>query len=279
MDTLFKTDASIRIISKIKKARINFRSYDPNEQPRLSLLDAYRNIKKSIAIVINLLSSRATDYELNNLRGAFIAGLSYALDKETLILQEGDEPVPIDYRDFVSVYKHPQDVDAYINELAPKVMEQVQFEERNKGVALDGFLPNLELGAPAAENEMTSLGNYYFETDEFKRALQGVVRMAVGRKGTGKTALFFQVRDRVRQHKKNIVLDLKPEGHQLKRFRDVIQLLGESVQEHVATAFWEYVLLLEICHKILQKDKFIHTRDHNLFEQYQNSKNYILQAN
>ncbi len=268
LDTLYKTDASIRIVSKIKKARINFRSHDPNEQPRLSLLDAYKNVKKSIAVVINLLSSRATDYQLNNLRGAFIAGLSYALDKETLILQEGYEPVPLDYRDFVEVYKHPQDVDSYINELAPKVMEQVQKEEIEKDSMLNGVLPNLELGAPAAENEMTSLGNYYFETDEYKRALQGVVRLAVGRKGTGKTALFFQVRDRVRQHKQNVVLDLKPEGHQLKRFRDVIQRLGESVQEHVATAFWEYVLLLEICHKILQKDRVLHTRDHNLFDQY-----------
>ena len=180
LDTLFKTDASIRIISKIKKARINFRSHDPNEQPRLSLLDAYKNVKKSIAIVINLLSSRATDYQLNNLRGAFVSGLSYALDKETLILQEGDEPVPLDYRDFVQVYKHPKDVDTYINELAPKVMEQVQLDEVTKESVLNGFLPNLELGAPAAENEMTSLGNYYFETDEYKRALQGVVRLAVG---------------------------------------------------------------------------------------------------
>jgi hypothetical protein len=269
LDTLYKTDASIRIVSKIKKARINFRSHDPNEQPRLSLLDAYKHVKKSIAVIINLLSSRATDYQLNNLRGAFIAGLSYSLEKETLILQEGDEPVPLDYRDFVSVYKHPQDVDSHINDLAPKVMEHVQqLEEIKKDSALDGFLPNLELGAPAAENEMTSLGNYYFETDEYKRALQGVVRLAVGRKGSGKTALFFQVRDRVRQHKKNVVLDLKPEGHQLKRFRDVILLLGEAVQEHVATAFWEYVLLLEICHKLLQKDKFLHTRDHSLFDQY-----------
>ncbi len=268
LDTLYKTDASIRILSKIKKARINFRSYDPCEQTRLSLLEAYKNVKKSIAIVINLLSQRATDYQLNNLRGAFIAGLAYSLDKVSLILQEGDEPIPLDYRDFVSVYKHPQDIDLYINDLAPKVMEQVQLEEIKKGTVLEGFLPNLELGAPAAENEMTRLSNYYFETDEYKRTLQGVIRLAVGRKGSGKTALFFQVRDRVRQHKQNVVLDLKPEGHQLKRFREVIQLLGEAVQEHVATAFWEYVLLLEICHKLLQKDRSLHKRNHDLYEPY-----------
>jgi len=269
MDTLYKTDASIRIMSKVKKSKIKFRSYDPKEQPRLSTLEAYRGVKQSIAVIINLISSRATDHYYNNLRGAFLAGLSYALEKETLILQEGDEPVPLDYRDFVSVYKHPHDVDIYINDLAPKVMEGFQSITGERESRPEGFLLNLDLGATAAENEMSNLGSYYVPTNEFNQALAGSVRLAVGRKGSGKTALFFQVRDQIRENKKNVVLDLKPEGHQLKRFRDMLHLLGEAVQEHVASAFWEYVLLLEICNKILQNDRILHTRDHTLFKPYQ----------
>jgi len=49
----------------------------------------------------------------------------------------------------------------------------------------------------------------------------------------------------------------------------MLYLLGEAVQEHVASAFWEYVLLLEICNKILQNDRILHTRDHTLFKPYQ----------
>ena len=33
-------------------------------------------------------------------------------------------------------------------------------------------------------------------------------------------------------------------------------------------AFWEYLLLLEICYKILEKDKIPHLRNHNIFEPY-----------
>lgn len=76
------------------------------------------------------------------------------------------------------------------------------------------------------------------------------------------------MRDYLRREKKKIVLDLKPEGHQLKRFKDTLNLLGESVSEHVSVAFWEYALLLEICHKVLEKDKKIHIRDNNLYEPY-----------
>lgn len=120
LDTLHKTDASIRIFSKIKKSRIRFRSYDPSEQSRLSTLEAYRSVCKSLAVVISLLSANATDARFNNLRGAFLAGLAYGLDRDTLILQEGDEPAPLDYRDFVSVYKNPNEVDEFINDLVPR---------------------------------------------------------------------------------------------------------------------------------------------------------------
>ena len=91
----------------------------------------------------------------------------------------------------------------------------------------------------------------------------------MGRKGSGKTALFFQVRDSLRRKSRHVVLDLKPDGYQLKRFKELLlALLGESNREHAATAFWEYLLLVEIAHKILDKDKIRHTRDHRLYEDY-----------
>ncbi|MGO8879242.1 MAG: P-loop ATPase, Sll1717 family [Desulfomonilaceae bacterium] len=269
LDTKYRTNASVRIVSKVKKGGFKFRSFDPSELPRLSTLEAYRNVKQSVAVIVHLLPSVATDFEANNLRGAFISGLCFGLEKELLLLQGGDDhPVPIDYRDLVSVYKHPSDIDRYISQLAPKIIEGLQVTATEKDLRVDGLLANLDLGAPAAENEMSTLGQYYFPTDAFNKALGGSIRLAVGRKGSGKTALFFQVRDNIRKNKRNIVLDLKPEGHQLHRFKTVLGNLGKEVQEHVASAFWEYVLLLEICHKIFQKDYRLHTRDHDLYGPY-----------
>ena len=269
LDTLHKTDASVRIVSKIKKSRIRFRSYDPSEQSRLPMLEAYKNVCKSLGVVISLLSADATDARFNNLRGAFLAGLSYGLERETLILKEGEDPVPLDYRDFVSVYKHPHEVDESINDFVPRVAEGLQTYS-DQPLRTSGFLASLDLGDPAAENEVTKLAEYYVETDEFHKVLAGGVRLVVGRKGSGKTALFFRVRDILRENKRRIVLDLKPEGHQLKRFKYlVLDRLSEAVQEHVTTAFWEYVLLLEICYKVLEKDRQIHVRDHTLYEPYQ----------
>ena len=35
-------------------------------------------------------------------------------------------------------------------------------------------------------------------------------------------------------------------------------LLGHGTLEHTITALWEYVLLLELCYKVLEKDKIPH---------------------
>ena len=49
---------------------------------------------------------------------------------------------------------------------------------------------------------------------------------------------------------------------------DVLHLMSTGTLEHTLTAFWEYLLLLEICHKILEKDRLPHTRDPRLFAPY-----------
>lgn len=273
LETRHKSDATVRITSKIKKARINYRSFDPKEQPRLTTLEAYRGVKKSIAIVVNLLSSEANDSFFNNLRGAFLAGLSFGLDKDTLVFQEGEEPVPLDYRDLVTIYRHPHDVDQPLNELAPRVTEGLQTAVGYRSERDRGFLARLDLGSPAAENEIDTLGEYYVTTDEFSQVRSGKARLAVGRKGSGKSALFFQVRDTLRTNRSRIIIDLRPEGHQLVRFKSlVLDLLQDTVQDHVVSAFWEYIILLEISYKILEKDRQTHLRNHHITELYRNLK-------
>ena len=272
LDTLYKTDISIRILSKLKKSKIRFRSFDPSEQSRISAYVALDEVQKSVAIVVNLLPNESTDYLRNNYRAAFLSGLAYGLEKILLLLQQQDENlIPIHYKGLVTAYNDSKDIDKQINILAPKVMDALQnFAGKAVLKRPQQLLEKLELGAPAAENEMSTLDQYYVDTDESAQTLSGNARLVVGRKGAGKTALFIHIRNELRRTRKNIILDLKPEGHQLQRLKHlVLDLLEEAVKEHAATAFWEYLLLLECCHKILLTDKIIHTRDQKMYDSYQ----------
>lgn len=270
VDTHYKTNPTIHTKSRLARAKINVRIFDPIETPRLSALEAHRGVASSVGVVVQLLSSQATDYEFNNLRASFVAGLALGMDRHLLMLQEGDDPVPLDYRDLVSPYKSLGDIDKHINNFAPKIMEGVQKLRPQTQAAPKDLLGTLKLGESSAENEETELENYYLPTDGSSRTLQGNARLIVGRKGSGKTALFIRVRDVKKQlGRKTVVLDLKPEGYQLKQFKEqVLNTVSQATGEHLAVAFWEAVLLLEVVHKLLEMDQRWHLRDHHLFEPY-----------
>lgn len=255
LETPVRTLEMTRIVARVKRARLFYRSFTPSEDARLAAIDAIRHVSKSIGVLVPLLSPDFTDAQVHNIRAAFVAGLSHGMGKETLVLQDGRHSIPLDLRDSAETYFDLEDINSKIEQFAGNIYEKLQKRE-DFIIEKGSLLQNVSLGDPMAENEFQNLTSYYVQTDEFNRALRGEVNMVVGRKGTGKTALFFQVRDRVRKDKRNIVIDLKPEGYQLIKLKEnVLDLLSEGAKGHLITAFWEYLLLMEICRKVLEKDK------------------------
>lgn len=269
LNAKYRTDKITRIFARVKKARLFFRAFDPREYGRLSPHEAIQNVAQSVGVLVPLLSSDTNDFNLHNLRAAFLAGLAWGMGKVLFILQDRDDPVPLDYRDLVRPYYQLDQIDPIVAEFAAEVTEALQQGAPTGVKKPKSFLAQLTLGASQAENELKDLAGYYISTNEYLRAERGEVRLVVGRKGSGKTALFLQLRDRKRRDKSNIVLDLKPEGYKLLRFKEELEpLLSAGTLEHTFTAFWEYLLLLEVCYKLLEKDKERHLRDHTLYEAY-----------
>jgi hypothetical protein len=265
----FNIDAQTRIIARVKKARLRFRSFDPAEQSRLPAPEAIESIAASFGVIVPLAPTTMQDSRVHNLRAAFVAGLAHGMNKVTTLVQAGDDPVPLDYRDFVDSYRHPGMIDDIVERFALEVTDALQAQTKVPSPK-QGLLASLDMGSSTAENEFVNLGEYYVQTDQFRRALRGEARIVVGRKGSGKTAVFAQVRDHIRPDRNQIVLDLKPEGYQLRKFKEqVLDLLEAGTREHTITAFWEYLLLLEVAYKILEKDRTYHVRDQELYKPYQ----------
>ena len=190
-----KAEAEIRIISCVKKTGgVFFRSFDPVENGRLSVRAAIDNVCSSIGIILPFLASSRADAHPHNLRCAFVAGLAHALEKETLLLQQGNEPIPLDLRDYVKCLPYTLDViNGMVADFVRRVVERVQ-EDDDFVLFSDSSTPlaDLFVGQSAAENEFTSLRNYFLQTDEFNRVSLGNANLVVGAKGSGKTALFFK---------------------------------------------------------------------------------------
>lgn len=254
--------------SRLKKAKYRYRSFNPVEDSRLSATDAIRQVGNSAGVLLSLLENDQEAHIVHNIRTLFVAGLAHGLGKPTLILAHSSVKVPLDVRDVTRTYSRQEDIVQHIASFSLEVTGYLQQEDPTPIKSLTQ-LQSLQIGDPTAENEMTTLGSYFLATDQFSKALRGEVNLVVGRKGAGKTALFIQIRDKIRSDRRNVVVDLKPEGYQLLKLKeDILAHLTQGASHHLVTAFWEYLILLEITYKLLEKDQNAYKFNHELRDLY-----------
>ena len=264
-----QNEGQIRLMSSLKKSGLRFRSFDPRETPRLSLHEAFKQVHSSLGVVVHLVSRGRAGSPVHNSRCALVAGLAMAAGKRVLMLQEMDSRsdlrTPIDYRDVIRSYSNPRMIPDLLIPLIKNVVGALQ-ESRFVPTALPlTRLEKIDLGDLAAENEIMSLRSYFVPTAQYNEAKRGHARLVVGRKGAGKTAIFYGIRSAYKPSRSNIVLDLKPEGHQFTKLREaILQRLTPGLQQHVLTAFWNYLLLMEVAHKIVQDESGHSYRDARL---------------
>lgn len=260
-----KTEASSFLISRIKKARYRYRSFSSTEDVRLSATDAISQVAQS-AGVFAVLDDRNQEQMI---RALFVAGLADGMNKPLLLLASYMTEVPLDVRDNVKFYKDKGDITDIVADFCPEINAKQQ-ESSPPPITSPNLLGQVAVGDPTAENEMTTLENYYLPTDHYLRASRGEVNLVVGRKGSGKTALFIRLRDTTRADKRNIVVDLKPESYQLLKLKDeILEHLAEGSRQHLITAFWEYLILLEVTYKLLEKDQHSYRFNHKIRDLYE----------
>jgi hypothetical protein len=261
-------ESSTVLLSKIKKARYRYRSFNPSEDSRLSAVEAIRQVACSGGVAIPFVDEDARWADVHNFRAMFVAGLSMGMGKPALLIAHANFLGPLDIRDHVQRYRKVDEIAELVTKFALEVTEYQQQVDPSP-INDQTTLQKLRVGEPTAENEMTTLAGYYLETDQYLRTVGGEVNLVVGRKGAGKTAVFIQVRDKTRADKRNIVVDLKPEGFQLIKLKeDLLSYLAEGSRQHLITAFWEYLILLEVAYKLLEKDEVTHKNNHELYELY-----------
>ncbi len=263
------TGYSLRLTSAVKKtARLRFRNFNPSEISRLSASEAYEQATSSYGVCVFWIEGDDEKTSRNNQRAAFIYGVAKGRGIPALLLAPEDARLPLDLQDQATRWTELSDFENIIRQFRDEVADlQVDFVEVKPH---DGnILEQISCGDPTAENEATGLSEYFLETESYRRALDGVANILVGRKGSGKTAVFLQVRDRSRADKENIVIDLIPDGHQLVKMKEfILDQLGLGSRKEVVAAFWQYVLWLEIAYKLLEKDHQKAYRDSRLLKEY-----------
>lgn len=258
-------------MAAIGSCGLHHRQYDPEEDWRLPLVRAYREVASSAGVYLSLLPPYVVGSEAHNLRSYLLAGLADGLGVPYLMLRYGDFNAPFDLRDDITPLTDLASIKGKVDGFLSTVLEALQAYRAPKKRLETGHLSQLSIGASTAENEFRRLETYFFETREYFRGLRGEAQLVVGRKGTGKTALFWQISETLKANRANLVVALRPDGFHLRKLNELIAAnFSEATHAHTMTAFWEYVLLLEMAHRVLEDDAVRIGRDRRIEVPYQN---------
>ncbi|MDU7525262.1 MAG: hypothetical protein E7K72_28510, partial [Roseomonas mucosa] len=251
LDTQRKIDFRNHIFHAVENSMVQYRAFDPQEVPRLTADQAISEVFSSSGVIVPLLTEEIVDAARHNNRASFILGLCHGFSVEVLAIQYGNGPVPLDYRDCVthSTYRH--ETEKHVEKFAADVLIWNQKTDIKPARIDAGILSKIDLGSPTAENETQKLDYYFVETAEFARALRAEGAIVIGRKGSGKSAIYFQIAQNVARDRRKCVVDLRPASHNLSEMREaILSVVSSGVFDHTIAAFWQYIIYNEIILKI-----------------------------
>lgn len=213
--------------------------------------------------------------EING-RFSFVCGMACALQKQVLMLGLPGFSRPFDYKEIMKMPTSPESAQHLIRDAfehktigtptihalrperkTPTAQAMAPTEDLSNSPLQGPYLTkgdrelvllSINLGDTIAENEEQELQEYFVETGQFARAANAKQAVVVGSKGTGKTAMFFRLRDRLAANKRNLVCDIKPADYMIEAFLSAMRKASGSVGvvSHITDSAWKLILYAQL---------------------------------
>ena len=215
-------------------------SYDP--------LHGYlRNILEANAVIAHLDDTDSKGARENNARCSLIAGMAYGFNRKILFVAPAPFETPFDYRNLLVAYEGVRGCKNSVQRwLSDLLMTRADVPAAEADPELTMLA--LHIGETVAENEEIDLQNYFVPTAAYAAGTRSLVGVFVGRKGTGKTANLYQLRDHFSQEKRNVVVTIKPVSFRIAAFGRLIEEF--FAQPDLASDFvertWRAIIYAEV---------------------------------
>ena len=254
------TDGGTALLSGIKKSGLKFRSFDPAETNRLPLAEARRQVAKSMGVTAHLLGTqRGETGRVHDARCAIVAGLALAQEQVVALFDSSGSTWPIDYRDIIVTYSNPGQIKQLLEGPVRAITGRLQSARlRHRAAGNEHPAENRSRAISQPRTSSRVWREYFVPTGQSRPGAARLMHdLSSAAKGLRRLQFSIDVRGSSIPQADAIVLDLKPEGHQFLRFKEVgaLQRLSAGLQEHTMAAFWNYVLLIEIARKVLRADQ------------------------
>ena len=181
-----------------------------------------RNVLDASATVVHLDDIESAGAQICNARCSLLAGMALGFNRNVLMIAPSPFDPPFDYRELLFEYKNARNCKSYVeNWLRPIFMTRIE----PRATTQDSELALLEfhIGEHTAENEERELSNYFVPTSAYSAGTRNKMGIFVGRKGTGKTANLYQLREYYSNERTNLVVTIKPVSFRISAFARLLE--------------------------------------------------------
>ena len=245
-------EASLRVEEVLEDSGLSVVTDDPTEVPLQPISWYLARLDTSFAVLMELERQTGERGSLHNAKCALVAGVSVACGRRLLMLGDGIDEGPVDYRDLLRSYKNANAAAAITRQwLAPFHGELRELEHVARADITSApsqavpLIRKIDVGDYVAENELSDLAAYFVVTAEYKEALAGAFKVFVGRKGTGKSAVTHMVADRIREDKRNLARVIAPKGYELTQIFKLVRAFDPSTRNRFVEGLWKYLISTE----------------------------------
>lgn len=244
-------------INSIDKAKVKIN--DPLEVDYKTLSYYFSNLQNAKCILFHMLPNNYYNNPfLENGKYSFLAGVACGLDKKVLLIAPAKFKSPLDYADILIDYVSSDDCISKVhNWLTNNLLKTENHEIPSvvtKPETSDINILKIALEC-TAENEKEDLYNYFISTNAYEKAQNIKSKLLlIGRKGAGKTAIYFKLLEDLSDDNLNYNINLKPDSLELLENIDMSQLYKSgSSQKTFFYTVWKTVIYSKLIQLLKQK--------------------------
>lgn len=258
IESKFPTQASLdlsSIIRDFKDEKKLILISDDSTEVRYQPLKWYlQNLLQAKTTIIHFLGDKVENSFFENAQNSFFAGLACGWGSEVILLAPAKYDPPLDYHDILVRYTSSDDLIIHAIDWLSARFKDILLKRAVVLRQHETNLIKLGIGCDIAENESQALLSYFVHTGSYQAALNYEKTLLVGRKGSGKTAIYIKLSDELPSDFKNYVVKLQPESAEL--LDDVILAqLYVSSRRSFFSAVWQLVIFSKLANTINEKLK------------------------
>lgn len=211
------------------------------------------------AVLLEFSSVSRQGYELQNSKCSLVAGLAFGYGLNILMLAEKPYEAPVDYRNVLITYEDKKQCEKIVSEfleplknnLLEYYSQQRTSQDRKKQIT---NFQRIKFGEFLAEHEIDDLSDYYVETFNLDELIKNDYNIVIGRKGTGKTATLYYLKNRLEKDARNHVCLIKPMNLEIDSLVNIMQVPSEEYERgYVVQSVWKFLIYTEIAKSVYLK--------------------------